>query len=290
MRKFRKILFSWLGLAILFLIFVFTISISVHAATTPSLGAAATYGVLAGTFTNTSATTTVNGDIGFTTGPATVPLGVHTNYGSGAPTPTARIDAANALNALNAESCDFNFGSVTDLSLLAQPLVPGVYCIAAAASIGTGGITLNGAGTYIFRITGALTTTNNSIVTLTGGASASDVFWTPTAATTLGANTEFKGTIIDNANAITAGSDTVWVGRAISLGAGTVTTDTNTITVPTTLRVTKTVVNDNGGTKVIADFPLFIDGSGVTSGVVNTTTAGLHTVSETADAGYTTVI
>lgn len=276
-------------------VFGFTEPIVTFAATTPSLGVAATYGVLAGTYTNTSGATTINGDIGFTTGPAAIPLGTHTNYGSGAPTPTARTDAANALTAVNTEACDFNFGSTTDLSLLSQPLVPGVYCIAAAASIGTGGITLSGAGTYIFKITGALTTTNNSVVTLTGGASSCDVFWAPTAATTLGADTTFTGTIIDNANAITVGARTAWTGRTFSLGAGTVTTgDAVTMTAPTCaapqLTVIKTVVNDNGGTKIISQFPLFIDGGSVTSGVANTTTAGLHTVSEPTDPGYTATI
>lgn len=56
------------------------------------------------------------------------------------------------------------------------------------------------------------------------------------------------------------------------------------------LIVNKVVVNDNGRTKVISDFPLFIDGGSVTSGVASTTTIGLHTVSETVDSGYTTVI
>lgn len=56
------------------------------------------------------------------------------------------------------------------------------------------------------------------------------------------------------------------------------------------LIVNKIVINDNGGTKVIADFPLFLDGVGVTSGVATTTTVGEHTVSETTDSGYTAVI
>lgn len=56
------------------------------------------------------------------------------------------------------------------------------------------------------------------------------------------------------------------------------------------LIVNKVVINDNGGTKVISDFPLFIDGASVISGVASTTTIGLHTVSETADSGYTSVI
>jgi hypothetical protein len=56
------------------------------------------------------------------------------------------------------------------------------------------------------------------------------------------------------------------------------------------LIVNKVIVNDNGGTKVIANFPLFIDGSSVVSGVASTTAIGLHTVSETSDAGYAAVI
>lgn len=274
------------------------------AATTPSLGAANTFGVLGGTYTNTTPTT-INGDVGYTTGPATAPTvgGGGVIYGSGAPTPQARTDTATALGLLDAQVCNFNFGSPTDLSLLAQPLVPGVYCIAAAASIGTGGITLSGSGTYIFRITGALTSVDNSVVTLANGASSCDVFWTPSAATTLGATTQFKGTIIDNANAITVGANTTWIGRALSLGAGVVTTDTNTITracsmasltpavsrPDATINVVKTVINNNGGKKVIADFPLFVNGVSVISGVTNVFPAPAlaYTVTETGNANYT---
>lgn len=52
----------------------------------------------------------------------------------------------------------------------------------------------------------------------------------------------------------------------------------------------KIVVNDNSGIKVISNFPLFVDGSSVTSGVASTTTIGLHTISETSDSGYTAAI
>ena len=56
------------------------------------------------------------------------------------------------------------------------------------------------------------------------------------------------------------------------------------------LIVNKTVINDNGRTNVISDFPLFIDGAGVTSGVATTTTVGSHTVSETSNSNYTSSI
>ena len=58
-----------------------------------------------------------------------------------------------------------------------------------------------------------------------------------------------------------------------------------------TLVVNKVIVNDDGGTKLLpSDFSLKLDGGAVTHGAVNTTTIGLHTVSETADAGYASAI
>src|SRR4029079_986225 len=52
------------------------------------------------------------------------------------------------------------------------------------------------------------------------------------------------------------------------------------------LTVTKVVINDDGGTKVVADFPLFVNGGSVTSGVQNGFNAGVYTVSETNLPGY----
>ncbi|MDO8260678.1 MAG: ice-binding family protein [Candidatus Magasanikbacteria bacterium] len=282
-----------------------------RAATTPSLGMAASYGVLAGTYTNSSVATTITGDVGFTTGPVAVPAGVRTYYGSGAPYATAHTtDAPTALANLNSQlPCTFDFADgAIDLATDTThgPIgvyTPGVYCThgAGAASIGTGGITLSGSGTYIFRINGALTSVDNSVVTLSG-ASACDVFWTPISSTTLGADTTFAGTIIDNANFITTGANTTWTGRAISLGAGTVTTgDTTTITVPTcavplttqtsssvaTITIVKNVINDNGGTKKIADFPLFVNTTPVVSG--NTVVFPenvLYKITESNSTGY----
>src|SRR5688572_2331270 len=273
------------------------------AATTPTLGAAASYGILSSTYTNTSAGTTINGDIGFTTGPAVVPGGTHPNYGSGAPYAQAVTDQGTALSALASQPCTFTFGGgAIDLSTDTThgPIgvyAPGVYCSAGAMDVG-GPITLSGAGTYIFRPGGALTSTAGAVVTLTG-ASACDVFWTPTSATTLAANTTFAGTVISNAG-ITIGANTTWSGRSLAAG-GTVTTDTTTLTVPTctapptpggsgqgTITVIKRVINDNGRSSVVGDFSLFINGSPVTSGVTNSfpAPASAYTVTETANANY----
>lgn len=273
------------------------ISSIARAATTPSLGAAASYGILASTYTNTSAST-VNGDVGFTTGPAVAPGGVHNNYGSGAPYATAGTDQANALADLNAQPCDFNLGSAIDLSSLTQPLAPGVYCSTGAMSITTS-LTLSGNGTFIFRADGALNTAASSTVTLAGGASVCNVFWTPTAATTLGANTTFAGTDISNAG-ITVGANTTWTGRALAFG-GTVTTDTTTITAPActpaALHIVKQVVNNNGGTAVAASFNVHVKFAGVdvsgspaagtgSPGTAYSLAAGTYSVSEDTNTQY----
>src|SRR3989344_8443265 len=73
------------------------------AATTPSLGQATTYGVLGSTYSNATGPTTITGDVGFTTGPAVAPLGVHTNYGSDAPYSAAGISQGAAWTNLNTQ-------------------------------------------------------------------------------------------------------------------------------------------------------------------------------------------
>jgi len=205
------------------------------AATNPSLGLASTFGILASTYTNTVSGTTITGDLGYTTGPAVAPTVSGTTHVGGGTYSTAGTDQGSALADLDGQACTFTFASgaidlATDTTHGTMGIyAPGVYCTgaASAASIGSGGITLSGSGTYIFRITGALTTVVSSVVTLANGASSCDVFWTPGEATTLGANSTFIGTDIDAAG-ITIGSTVTWRGRALAFG-GTVTTDTDTI-------------------------------------------------------------
>ena len=85
----------------------------------------------------------------------------------------------------------------------------------------------------------------------------------------------------------------VWGGNCASDGTITLLPGDNktcTITnddVAPTLTLVKTVINDNGGTKEVADFPLFVNGSPVASGVATTTTANLLlTSTETGATGY----
>ena len=81
------------------------------------------------------------------------------------------------------------------------------------------------------------------------------------------------------------------ISNSITLAAGddATCTITNNDIAPR-LTVTKVMVNDNNGTKMISDFSLFINGMSVTSGIASTTSVGLYTVSETSDSGYTSAI
>ncbi len=73
----------------------------------------------------------------------------------------------------------------------------------------------------------------------------------------------------------------------VALGLGDdVTCTINFNDIAPTLTLVKTVTNNNGGTLVAADFPVFIDSVASTWGL-HTVTAGSHTVSETSQAGYT---
>jgi uncharacterized repeat protein (TIGR01451 family) len=302
-------------------------STAVLAATTPSLGTAATFGVLSGTYINTVVGTTITGDLGYTTGPASVPTvsgSTHTDI-SGVPAGdiyqqagTAQTNALANLNAQVLAGCTSLGVGAVNLNNVAGHLTgvytPGCYTSGGAMNITTGTtVTLNGAGTYIFKPGGALTTEADTSVVLAGGASACDVFWIPVGGTTLGAYTgalpnttrEFVGNIFRGDAAglsITIGQFTDVLGRLLAYGS-TVTTDKNIITVPTcaaavvpppsipaknynTITVIKHIINDNGGTAT--SFPLFVSGTPVFSGGATPLAPGMYTVTETSNPNYTT--
>ena len=188
---------------------------------------------------------------------------------------------------------------------------------------GAGTVSFNGAGTYIFRPSDMLTTSDFSIATTTNGASPCDVFWTPkwptpSVATALGLNTQFVGTVIEPVGAanssITVGGGTKWVGRALAFDWGITTNPVImkyvSITAPTcpvlpppapttaTLHIIKHVINNNDGTATASSFTLHVKGGGsdVTGspaagvespGTSYTVDAGTYTVSENAFSGYT---
>jgi hypothetical protein len=87
----------------------------------------------------------------------------------------------------------------------AESLVTGVYTIVGAGSL-AGNLTINGLGdvnaVFIFRFTGAFAVGAASTVILTNGARPCNVYWVSEGATSIGASTTMKGTIIVNNAAV----------------------------------------------------------------------------------------
>jgi hypothetical protein len=218
--------------------------VDAFAATAPSLGAVSTFGVIASTFTNSINTppqTIINGDVCWTTGPDIPPVTI-SGVTSSPCAADISLDQANATGILNGQSCTLlgdiiALNAVTIAGFPPGTFPPGCYASTGAIDItATTNVTLDGPGIYVFRPGGVLTTGADSHIVLLNGASASDVFWIPTGAATLGANDSpssiptFVGNIFDDAG-ITMGHFANLRGRALASG-GTVTTDSNTITVP----------------------------------------------------------
>lgn len=216
-----------------------TYSCGALAATAPPLGSASNFAIVSDTFTNSGNPTTINGSVCYTTPPSTAPTTVTGIIKT--PCDTEIADQGIALADLDSQlgTC-IPLGSAVDLSAVVVSggtpgvIPPGCYSSTGAMSVGST-VTLNGSGIYVFRpgagaTTAALNTAADSIVSLNGGACAGNVFWAPTAATTLGANSTFIGTVIGNAG-MSMGAGATLSGRALTSG-GTVTTSANAISLP----------------------------------------------------------
>jgi hypothetical protein len=292
-----------------------------HAATAPSLGVLGTYGIVSGTYTNSLNTppqTIVNGDRCDTTPPVTPPVTTTGTITTGGCDPATGTAQTAALGVLNGQACT-SIGAAVDLNAIAiganpaGTFPPGCYSSTGSMNIVTGTtVTLDatasgGVGNvWIFRSGDALTTGDNSLVVLANGANANNVFWVPVGATTLGANVAlsltptFVGNIFRGVAAglsITLGHFANLSGRTLAFGS-TVTTDSNTISVPpATLRIIKNVINNNGGTATAASFSLHVKLSGVevsgspaagaaSPGTSYSLAAGTYVVSEDVNASY----
>jgi hypothetical protein len=194
------------------------------------LGAATSYGVLAGAgITNTGATT-INGDVGTfptpsETGFGTVTLNGADNAGN-AVTQQAKTDLVTAYNtaagALPENSVPTELGGRT--------LTPGVYT---SGTLGiTGTLTLNTLGNpnavFIFKAASTLITASASQVIVLNGAQACNVFWQVTSSATLGTGSHLIGTVMA-LQAITANTGATIQGRLLARNAA-VTLDNNAIT------------------------------------------------------------
>ncbi|MEI8066960.1 MAG: ice-binding family protein [Actinomycetes bacterium] len=211
----------------------FVTSLPSQAATSPTLGASANYALLSSNGLANAGATTIQGDVGMSptisytdTGSLTLSSGIRFNDANTA----AAIAAANSAYASAAAAAPAT-AITTDLGALT--LVPGTYAASAGLNL-NGTLTLDGqnnsSSVFILQTPATLTTGAASRVTLINGAQACNVFWQSGSNAALGANSDFKGTILSNAN-ISLGSATTVSGRLIALH-GTISLNANKIAKP----------------------------------------------------------
>ena len=214
--------------AVLFLCATFPVCLNAAAVAVP-LGSASAFGVLAGSTVTSTGATHVIGDLGVSPGSAVTgfPPGTVTGtiYAADPTAAQAEADLTSAYNFALAET-----GAVLHAAELGGTVVtPGVYNFGSSAQI-TGTVTLNGSGVYVFQIPSTLITASGSQVSLTGGATAANVFWQVGSSATLGSGSTVNGTIMAYAS-ITLDTGAVLNGRALA-EVGAVTLDDNAVTNP----------------------------------------------------------
>lgn len=292
----------WGAAAVLSLVFVMAGPLSASAATSPTLTATSGYSILGASTVTCTGATTVVGNVGVAAGTAITGFPVPCTVSPGTlQSNTASAIAAQAENLSTFgtldQACDHTYGS-QDLTLL-SPLAPGVYCSTSDFSL-SGNLTLTGSGVWIFKTVAGLSTSPGSSVT---GGDPCNIWWRVGSSAVINTTTQFKGNILALTD-INLQNGATLNGRAM-VQTGQVTMDANTVSGPTcsvvtpttvagsrppgTITVVKHVINDNGGTKTIADFSLFVNGAPVTSGVTSSFVAdpNPYAVTETPDPSYT---
>jgi hypothetical protein len=217
-----------------------------------NLGTAGNYVILAKTGVSTTGTTAVVGNIGVSPVAASYITGFSliadsTNVFStsavvtgklyaadyAAPAPAALTTAVSDMetafiDAAGRTTPDFIELGAGDISGL--ELVPGLYKWGTGVSI-TNGVTISGGANdiWIFQIAGDLLVNNSTIVNLSGGAQAKNIFWQVSGQANLGTGADFKGIILSQ-TLISLNTGAKMTGRALAQTA--VTLNATAITAP----------------------------------------------------------
>lgn len=202
------------------------------AATPISLGTAASFAVLAGSTATNTGSSTINGDVGVSPGPAltgfTTATVNGTQHSADSVAAQAQTDLTTAYDTAAGESPATPV--VTELG--GRTLPPGVYT---SPTLGlTGTLTLDAGGdpnaVFVFQAGSTLTTASSSVVALAGRANPCNVYWQVGSSATLGTDSVFTGSVLA-LTSISATTGARVTGRLLARNGAT-TLDTDTITVP----------------------------------------------------------
>ncbi|RZK76818.1 MAG: LruC domain-containing protein [Pedobacter sp.] len=206
---------------------------SANSQTTPALGKAKSFAVLAAsTITNTGATI-IKGDVGLSPGSSITGFGPGKILDGAQYTGAASIagDAKTAATALYNDLAGrkTNVIDMTGQDLGNKTLKPGIYKFSSSVGI-TGTLTLDDSddpnAIFIFQIGSTITTATSSKVVMKSGGKGPNVFWQVGSSATIGTYTTFAGNILALAS-ITMTTGATTTGRLFAMTAA-VTFDTNT--------------------------------------------------------------
>ncbi len=214
-----------------------------------NLGTSGNFVILAKTGISTTGVTSITGEIGvspidhtaitgfdlildpsgtFSTSSLVVGKVYAADYST--PTPTMLISAVGDMETAYTDAAGRtpDYTELYSGDITGQTLTTGTYKWSTGVLVSANGVTISGTSSdvWIFQIAQDLTVANGAIITLSGGALASNIFWQVAGQVTLGTTSDFKGIILSQ-TLIEMQNGATLSGRALAQTA--VTLDANTI-------------------------------------------------------------
>jgi Ice-binding-like len=211
-----------------------------------NLGTAGNFTVLSKSGVSATGVTSITGDIGLSPAAATYVTGfglimdVSNTFSTSSlviapgkiyasdytpPTPTMMTTAVSDMETAYTDASGRTLPNYTELGagdITSMTLTPGLYKWGTGVLISAAGVTISGSATdvWIFQIAQDITVANGAIVTLSGGAKASNIFWQVGGQATLGTTAAMKGIILCQ-TAIAMNTGATLNGRALAQTAVT---------------------------------------------------------------------
>ena len=261
-----------------FFCMILTVALMVHGVTfsqssTVDLGTAGNFAILAKTGVSTTGVTAITGNIGISPAAASLVTGFGliadatnvfatsslvtgkiyaSNYAP--PTPTNMTAAIGDMQTAYTDAAGRTLPDSTELGagdITGKTIPHGLYKWGTGVLISAGGVTISGSATdiWIFQVANDLTVANGAIVTLSGGALASNIFWQVAGQVTIGTTAQMKGNILCQTQIAMSNGATL-NGRALAQTA--VTLNANTVVIPAAIAIPSVPVLVYPGNKAVS--------------------------------------